>query len=149
MAPATGHHRRSAAVSDSVVCGDDGLDEARWPRFTVGSPSVEVGRAVAVGRPEARDRVAVDPGHNRALGVEAAGVNHSLDGRGRVTEQVVHVPVTGVPLAGREFPVAVDPGEPTGPEGTPRVGEEAGGKLAGAEGADVDGRGVLEPDGRV
>jgi membrane associated rhomboid family serine protease len=63
-----------------------------------------------------------------------------------VAEQVVDVPVTRLALARREFPMALDAGEPAGPERTARVRVPVRVELHGAECPHLDRRRPVEFD---
>jgi len=100
----------------------------------------QVARTVTVRRAEPLDRSVGEPTRDRTLDVGAGRTDHLADrGRG-VAEQVVDVPVSGLPLPGREFAVAVDAGEPAGTERRPRVGVPPAVEHVRAERAHLDGR---------
>lgn len=78
-----------------------------------------MGATPTVGRAEP-----LDPGLGERLGdgtfdVLAGRSDHPLDPRRGMAEEVIDVPVADLALAAGEFPVAVDPGEPPGPNALP------------------------------
>ena len=100
----------------------------------------EVSRTVAVRGPEAVDRIAGQRSRQFALPVRIGERDRGLEGRLAVAEQVVDVPVAGLPLAAGEFAVSVDPTEATGTERAADVGVGPGGELAVAQRTDLEGR---------
>lgn len=68
------------------------------------------------------DRRAVEYACEATLAVGVRGSFDGVDSRVGVPEQIVDVPVTGLPVAGGELLVALDPLEATGAASTPDVG---------------------------
>ena len=100
----------------------------------------EVGPTVTVGGAEPVDRAVRQSAADGALSVGSRGPYVAAQFRSRPAEQVVEVPVARLAVAGGEFVVAVDPGEPPGTEGAAGVGVPSRRKPSFAEGAHPDGR---------
>lgn len=83
-------------------------------------------------------RVAVDRGRDGAFDVGSGGGEDGVDAAVRVAEEVVDVPVAGVPVTGGEFLVAVDAGEAARSQCASGVGVPPGLEVAGSERADFE-----------
>ena len=121
-----------------------GILDRRYRRRLVPAEHGEVARTVTVRRAEPRDGSLGESSRDRTLDVGVGRADHFPDRGIGMSEQVVDVPVAGVALAGREFAVTLDAGEPARAERRPRVRVPPAVEGMLAEGAHFDRRGPVE-----
>lgn len=93
----------------------------------------EVTPAVTVRGPETRNRPGREPTCDGTLDGVPRRSDDRQDPAGGMRKQIIHVPVTGVVIAGSQSPVAIDPAESASAERAPGVGVPAGGEPDGPE----------------